>query len=137
MVHPTFNASPSVIIYKTRKDYSKFVPVILSSDKKKVVSYPDPADIRNQPTPTALAQGYWLDNRGINDQVAFLNITYQDYAKRTTAPTTSELLAWVIDSDPILEMYNCGATYSYTDKAKQINEVIQAGKTGSIFKKIK
>src|SRR5580693_4313855 len=68
-------ASPSAVIYKTKGDYSKNVPVTLSDDKSKIVSYPAVQDIYYKGAlayPTPLAKGYWLDNRGINVNSAFL-----------------------------------------------------------------
>ncbi|MBN2683025.1 MAG: hypothetical protein JXR58_10995, partial [Bacteroidales bacterium] len=38
---------PPIIIYKTKKDYYNNVPVILSDDKTKIVSFPDIRDLRN------------------------------------------------------------------------------------------
>ena len=39
-------ASPPVIVYKTRNDYFDKVPVILSEDKTRIVSFPDPLDLK-------------------------------------------------------------------------------------------
>lgn len=39
-------ATPKVIIYKMRKDYSSHVPVTLSVDRKKIVAYPAISDIQ-------------------------------------------------------------------------------------------
>lgn len=36
---------PPVVVYKTRKDYFKCVPVSLSADKSSVIGYPDPIDL--------------------------------------------------------------------------------------------
>ena len=44
MSRPAVSAPP-LVIYKTKKDYSKNIPVILSDDRTKVVSYPDVKDI--------------------------------------------------------------------------------------------
>ena len=108
---PDFKAGLDLIIYKTKADYSDKVPVILSKDKKTLVSYPHPSDLKingKLATPTQLDLGYWLDNRGINAQVAFTSYTYEHYADLPKSPNPSELLKSVIDADPITEMYNCG-----------------------------
>ena len=51
-------ASPPVLIYKTRKDYSHNVPVIMDASRRRIVSYPAPSDhhgdilpIHRSPTP--------------------------------------------------------------------------------------
>lgn len=138
LVHPKFDASPAVVIYKTKKDYSRFVAVTLSADKSKITSYPAPTDISPEMSvPVALADDYWLDRRGINEHVAFLSMTYEEYARLSSPPSKEQLWLLIQDKDPILAMYNCGAVYSYTDKEMQINEVIKSGKMKTIFKQIK
>ena len=39
-------ATPKVVIYKMRKDYSRHVPVTLSADRKRLVAYPAISDIQ-------------------------------------------------------------------------------------------
>ena len=76
--------APPVYIYKTTKDYSQYVPVMLSEDRSRIVSYPDPADVRHgngYATPTPLKTRYWYDNRGIVECVAFTKYTYKEYAQ--------------------------------------------------------
>lgn len=126
-------ANPHVVVYKTRKDYRKLVPVILSDDKTTVVSYPDPADIKkiNSATPVLLHKGFLLDRRGISKNTAFLNITYEAYAKLKKAPTPEALLRMIKDKDPIIKLYDCGNRYIYKDAAKEINMLIDNGKIGT------
>ena len=65
-------SSPPCIIYRTRSDYSMYVPVTLSADKIKIVSYPDIKDIYfngKLSVLTLLADGFLLDNRGIRLQI--------------------------------------------------------------------
>ena len=138
LVQPKFDASPAVVIYKTQKDYSRFVAVTLSSDKSKIATYPAPTDVSPQiSAPVALENGYWLDRRGIDGQAAFLDITYEAYAQLNTAPSKEQLWSHIQDKDPIVEMYNCGAAYSYIDKEKQLNEIIRSGKMKTILKQLK
>ncbi|PIE88453.1 MAG: hypothetical protein CSA04_01840, partial [Bacteroidetes bacterium] len=40
------NAQPPLIVYKTRADYTKNVPVLLSCDKTHIVSFPHPKDLK-------------------------------------------------------------------------------------------
>jgi len=101
-------ALPPIIVYKTTKDYSKNVAVTLSDDKTRIVSYPAPSDVSARSYPTALSKGYWLDNRGISQNTAFLSITYEEYAKLKKAPKLEELYAMIIDKNPIKKMYLCG-----------------------------
>jgi hypothetical protein len=73
---------PKVIIYQMRGNYSDKVPIILSENKKSVESYPDVRDVilgSSFAYPTQLHGNFWLDNRGIGKNVAFLKLTYEEY----------------------------------------------------------
>ena len=133
-------ASPRVIIYKMKKDYSQNVPVILSADKKTIVSYPHPRDVYTNGKlafPTPLKDGYWLDNRGIGENVAFLSYTYEEYAALSEAPDLSLLYKKIIDKDPITEMWNCGRRHNYHDLINDLNEIIVNNKMEGNFKRVK
>ena len=130
---------PKVIIYQTVKDYSKLVPITLSDDGKSIVSYPDVKDVYYNGSlayPTQLNKGYLLDNRGINQNVAFLNITYEAYSKLPATPAPDKLLKMVADSKPIKIMYSCGVRSIYKDIEKELNSKIDAGDF-SAFTKLK
>lgn len=122
-----FKAGPPTIIYKTKEDYSKFVPVILSEDKSKIISYPHPSDIIVNDVfsyPTELEKGYLLDNRGININVAFLNLTYEEYSKLETAPLLEKLFSMILDKNPLVEIYNCGNRYTFKNEISDLNKLI-------------
>jgi hypothetical protein len=126
------SAIPSApcIIYKTKRDYSRYVPVMLSEDKNKIVSYPDIRDIYykgNLAYPTALNDGFLLDNRGIGPDVAFLNITYEAYRDLSKTPSIGELMKLILDKDPIQEMFQCGYRSQYSDPEKELNNIISSG----------
>jgi hypothetical protein len=130
---------PKAIIYKTRADYSQLVPVTLSEDKKSVVSYPDVKDVYYQgklAIPVLLHNGWLLDNRGINKDVAFISLTYNEYAKKDKTPDANELFSLIIDKDPLTNMYECGLRSDYQDIENDLNELIDAGKF-SAFKILK
>ena len=115
---------PHALVYKTRKDYSNYVPVILSADRKHIVSYPDPQDVKNDMMkPTALQKKYLLDNRGINKQVAFLSITYADYAALPAPPTEAAMLGMIKDKAPLRELCDCSV--KNTVSVKQLNAMIE------------
>ena len=120
---------PKVIIYKTTKDYSRLVPVLLSDDKKSIVSYPDIKDVYYKGMlayPTQLNDGFLLDNRGISGNVAFLSLTYDEYSKLTVTPAPGELMKMIIDKQPITIMYNCGLRSSFGEVEKELNMKIDA-----------
>ena len=120
-------AGPPVVVYKTTKDYSRNVPVGLSADGTRVVSYPAVSDVCGLPYPTPLADGYLLDNRGIGRDVAFLSYTYEEYAALPATPSPEELLEKVIDKHPLLEIHFLGNRYQYKDIVRELNERIEAG----------
>jgi len=126
----TVMATPPCIIYKTRSDYSHNVAVILSDDKSRITSYPDVSDIVKQGErvyPTALAGGFLLDNRGIGPQVAFLSITYEEFMHYPKTPFSDDLFRLLVDTDPLVEMYQCGTRYQYTDFVSELNQIITTG----------
>ena len=121
--------APPLLIYKTKKDYRHNVPVILSDDKTKIISYPHPRDLmrgEELAIPTQLVKGYLLDNRGINENVAFIKYTYEEYVKLNELPTVVDLYEMIIDKDPLVEMWSCGTRSAYgTDNlSEQLNEII-------------
>ena len=127
------------VIYKTRKDYSKYVPVKMNSDKTKIVSYPSPKDIfynGKLAFPVKLRDGYWLDNRGITSNSVFTNITYEEYAKLKDAPSLSEMIEGISDKDPFVEIYSLGNRARFKEEKSNINEIIERGALKK-FKKIK
>lgn len=123
-------ATPEVIIYQTTRNYSEFVPVILSDDKKKIESYPDVKDIYYKGKlayPTPLHRGYWLDNRGISKNVAFTKLTYEAYSKLPVTPSAENLMTMITDSKPIKRMYSCGKRSSFKDLVSDLNAKIDKG----------
>jgi len=130
---------PKVIIYKTTKDYSQLVPVTLSEDKMSVESYPDVKDVYFNGIlayPTLLNNGYLLDNRGINKNVAFLNLTYEEYSKLPKTPSPQQLLEMISDSNPLVIMYNCGPRSKYKNIEQELNSKIDSDDF-SAFTKLK
>jgi tRNA splicing ligase len=128
---PSFTPGPPTLVYKTRSDYMNLVPVVLSEDKTNIVSYPHPSDIRamgvKQALPSILNIGYLLDNKGIQKNVAFLNITYEEYAKLDTAPSLESMYDMIIDKDPLIELCDCGNKQALSDPRLQINHLIDEG----------
>lgn len=60
---------PPCVVYKTKHNYDKNVAIILSDDKKDIVSYPHPRDVYYNGYlcyPIKLARRFRLDHRGIN-----------------------------------------------------------------------
>ncbi len=99
------------IIYKTNGDYTYLVPVLLNNTKTEIVSYPHMSDLKINGKftyPEKLTNGYLLDKRGINRNVAFLKYTYDEYASFKEVPDIEVLYKSIIDKNPIIEIYTCG-----------------------------
>ena len=133
---------PPTYIYQTRNNYNDKVPVLLSEDKLELVSYPDPADLKKGGRftyPTPLAAGYLLDNRGINKQVAFLTLSYEEYAALPQKPDRASIMSMILDKDPLISLYACGSRNNYNDTTivEQLNAVINQRKLAQEFDRIK
>ena len=139
-IRSDFVAVKPLLVYKTKANYNNLVPVILSDDKSEIVFYPHPSDIKTESgyqTPIPLYNGYLLDQRGIGKNVAFLNVTYEDYAKLKEVPTIKELYNLIFDNSPLVELCNCGSKKSLPDLVNQLNELIDSNKLKTKCKVIK
>ena len=131
---------PKLIVYKTKKDYNNLVPVILSNDKTEIISYPHPSDLtvgNGFSIPTVLDDEYLLDNRGINENVAFLKLSYQEYSELKSVPTLKELFDNILDNNPLTELCDCGNKYAFSEPVSQLNLIISKNNLEKICKKIK
>ena len=118
---------PHALVYKTKGNYRKLVPVVLSDDKATIVSSPDPRDVKAGGTrllPTELHKGYLLDNRGISANTAFINMTVGKYAALPAAPSPAELYKMIIDKDPIVMLCDCGKKSAFKHPAADLNKLI-------------
>lgn len=133
-------AMPAVLVYKTKADYRNLVPVQISPDGKSLISYPDPADVRGgnvDCAPTQLHKGYLLDRRGIGWRTAYLRLTYDEYAKLSAPPSEAEMLAMIVDKNPLTVLYNCGSRERVKNQVHKINDWIDEGKIGKYCSRIK
>jgi hypothetical protein len=128
-----FSSGPPTILYKTNDVYHDKIPVLLSEDKKIIINYPHPKDVffnGNLAMPSKLVKGYFLDNRGIGKNSAFLSLTYKDYAQLESAPELSEMEKMIVDKDPIIELYDCGNRNQFKDEIQELNQLIEGNKLG-------
>jgi hypothetical protein len=137
---PQYIPGPHILVYRTRSDYNKLVPVLLSEDKKTLVSYPSPADLKKgdvYQTPALLHKGFLLDNRGINGNAAFLRLTYEQYAAQGVSYSLEELYNLIQDKDPIVELYDCGIRDQSKDTEELVNRLIDNGSLSKTCRKLK
>ncbi len=118
------NALPNTLIYKMRQDYSKNVPILMNTQKDQIISYPAPSDVcpeGNCLYPTLLIDSFWLDNKGINRNVAFLEYTYEEYKNLPFAPAPSELFDKIIDKEPLIQLYDFGKRKDFNNLEDELN----------------
>ena len=127
-----------VIIYKTKRDYSRNIPVLLSDDKKEIVSYPHPLDIMGMASkdvmPIRLHDGFYLDRRGINKNVAFLRITYGSYRKLRKPLSIKEIEKNIIDRNPLVEIYSCPSLSEKENIVSILNSAIDSKTLSNLCK---
>jgi hypothetical protein len=123
-------ALPPTYIYKTRKDYSQLVPVLVSATTKEIYAYPDKKDLLldgKLRQPSQLIDGYLLDNKGLSKDAAFLKLTYAQYVALDHTPTAKELQELIIDNEPFTELYQCKKNLHSESKLDYFNQLIQNG----------
>ncbi|MDE7389221.1 MAG: hypothetical protein K2M97_08240 [Muribaculaceae bacterium] len=88
---PTVKALPKAVVYRTSKPAADLVPVQLNASGG-LMSYPAPTDLTDDSTPIALADGWWLDRRGVTPHTVFTHWTYAEYRAMKQAPTSEEII---------------------------------------------
>ncbi len=124
------------VIYKTKNNYYFNVPITLSANKDKIVSYPAPTDIKTGDElllPTKLAKKYLLDNRGVGINSVFTKYTYSEYSSFTNLPSLNDFKQSVIDDNPFIEMWISKETLS----VEEINKLIKTKSLNQRFERIK
>jgi hypothetical protein len=132
--------APKLYIYKTKKDYYNQVPISLSEDKKSIVSFPHPNDLLidgKLAYPVKLPEGYYLDVKGIDVNVAFLKINYVDYSNLPAPPTIEQLKELIEDADPLLELWDCGLKTNEPDEIQKVTQWINSGKIADYGNRLK
>ncbi len=134
------SALPHVVVYKANTKYRYLVPVQLSPDKKSVVSYPAPGDVKTRSgflQPVSLHGGYWLDKIGVNANTAYIKLSYQQYSKLKEAPTAEELFKMIAVKSPMTELYDCGVRDGKNNSVKRLNGIIDKKQLRKKCKRIK
>lgn len=122
-----------VIIYRTKADYSQYVPVRLSEDGSRITVYPAPSDILHGDEyryPVALEDGYYWDRQGVGPTTAFLSISYAEYAALEASPDPNTLMENILDRQPFLEMYHAGKVGDYQQIESELNQLIRQNRLG-------
>lgn len=86
---------PKAVAYRMSGDYADRVPITLAPDGT-LQSYPAPRDLSAASMPVELADGWWLDRRGVGTGSVFTRYTYSEYEALDRAPDPANLLESVI-----------------------------------------
>lgn len=124
---PSANTLAPLIIYKTTKDYSKNLPLVMNDAKDKIVSYPDVSDVSKRgeiTTAIQLREKFLLDEFGLSKNSVYTSYTYEEYAKLKETPRIEELMNSIIDKEPFTAMYNCGIRNNFKT-TKELNGFIK------------
>lgn len=97
-------AVPNAVVYRMNGDYADNVPVTLNESRTEIVSWPAPTDINDASAPIKLANGWFLDRRGIAPTSAFLTYTYKEYRRLGDSVTRDELFKHIIPGAEVTEI---------------------------------
>ncbi len=122
------NAMPMALIYKMNGDFSQNVPITVS--KGELISYPAPTDLFEGSEPLPLADGFWLDRRGIGPNTRFTSYTYVQYRALQEPPSTAELLKNIIPGAAIIQLVSLPFTTTAVKDTTEVNRLIREGLPG-------
>lgn len=95
---------PRALVYKTSIPCADNVAISLNPAGTAVQSYPAPGDVSAASAPVELPGGWYLDRRGLGPDVAFINLTYEEYSRLKQAPAPEELMKMIIPGAEVTEM---------------------------------
>lgn len=97
-------------VYKTRYNYTELIPVMLNDSKTEIVCMPTKENLKSADGrlsyPQPLSNGYFISkNIDLNQNIAFLNLTIEDYIKADKLPNAEDQIKYVKDFEPFRELY--------------------------------
>lgn len=124
-----------IIVYATRADYSTLVPILLTSEKQRIIAYPACTDLGSEGSyslPIQLKDGFLYDRRGIAIGVAFLKLTYSEYCRLEDRLTPEVLLEdYILDDDPLTFFAICDRSQLRDESVEELNRYIERGLPGA------
>lgn len=121
---------PRAVAYRTSGDCPELVPVTLTSSGKALLSFPAPSDLTSDSEPVELANGWWLDRRGISASSRFTTYTYSQYRALAQPPSPGELLSH-LDTECVItdiRQLPMSLTEALADTAA-VNKILRGGDT--------
>ena len=122
---------PQAVIYQMNGAWQDFVPVTLDAAGRAITNFPAVSDINASQQPVALADGWWLDCRGINPTTAFTGYTYSRYAALAETPSPQTLMASLLPDAKITRIVKIPMTLSQARaNINAVNTLIRNGLQG-------
>ncbi len=103
---------PGPYIAKTKSDYSKYVWIGMSTDKKMITSYPGPTDVNPNREQIVLHNGYYINSFAWGSNNVPIDVTIVDYAKMNDTLSLKQMEDLILDKNPYVELYDCGENYA-------------------------
>lgn len=123
---PSVAMLPRQIIYRTSAPSDSLVPVNVAGGH--VVMFPAPSDLRGA-MPQRLADGWYLDRRGVNMTTRFTTWTYAQYEAMPSAPSPDEILKHLDNSVMVTEIVSLPGAVGSVSVA-EADSLIRAGLPG-------
>lgn len=122
---------PQAVIYQMNGAWQEFVPVTLDASGRALANYPAVSDISANQRPIELANGWWLDCRGISPSTAFTGYTYSRYAALPDTPAPKTLLGSLIPNAKVTRIVKLPMTLSQArGDINAVNALIRKGLPG-------
>lgn len=119
-------ALPKAVVYKMNGDYAAYVPVTVGDDGNSLISFPAPTDINDGSEPIAMARGYYLDRRGVNQNTRFTQWTYAEYRALKQTPSPAQILDNLIPDARAVDLHRLPITLNQAlQDTTKVNDMIK------------
>ena len=119
-------ALPKAVVYKMNGDYAAYVPVTVSADGRSLISFPAPTDLVDGSEPIAMASGYYLDRRGVNQNTRFTRWTYAEYRALRQTPSPAQILDNLIPDARVVDIHRLPITLNQALRdTTKVNDMIK------------
>lgn len=113
-------AKPNIAVYQLKNMGSlALVPVKLDSAKQNIVSYPSPSDLSKMKS-AEVYQNWVIDQRGINPNTVFVNMSIQDYITQNKLPDLAVWQDLIDEKNPFKTFYQCPGTLNLSEIKEMI-----------------
>ena len=124
------------VVYKVNAEYSDLVPVAVSPQTKRIVSFPAPTDVTPATAPIPLKDGYYLDCQGIGVNSKFLSWTRTEYAGFEHTPSLADIEAHIMSGSGVNVVVRLPITLNEARRdTALVNRYVDSGFEGCAYLK--